>query len=179
MRADLATIKPMEELFKGHGWRVTMEEATLPDGRKKKAARVQRADAAHILAFTEEGHLLMLREYRPFYEQYIWMLPSGKVDKETDLATAAMRELQEETGFRAKKLEYWCSTNHSETFVSTNHIFIAHDLVKDPLPQDDDELIEVHVLPLEEAVQKIINSPKVHTVSAYAVLRYLHDHPKK
>lgn len=168
----------MEELYKGNGWRITMEEAALPDGRKKKVARVHRADAVHILAFPKAGDILMLREYRPYYGEYLWMLPSGRADKEKDMTIAAQRELQEETGYRAEKLKYWCTTNHSESLVMDNHIFIAHDLVKDPLPQDDDELIEVHVLPLEEALQKILTSPKVHTASAYALLRYLRDKKK-
>ena len=73
----------MEELFNGFGWRVVMEEAMLPDGRKKKAARIHRCDSAHIIALTGKGSVLLLREYRPFYGDYVWMLPSGKADKET------------------------------------------------------------------------------------------------
>ena len=41
----------MQELFSGHGWRITMEHARLPDGRVKSAPVVYRADALHIIAF--------------------------------------------------------------------------------------------------------------------------------
>jgi len=166
----------MQELFSGHGWRVTIEEASLPDGRVKKIARVHHCDSVHILAFDQNNHVLLLREFRPFYKTYIWMLPSGKVDKEDDQDEAAQRELREETGFRARDIVKYCTGNHAEGLVSTNHIYIAHDLVQDPLPQDANELIEVYALPMDEAIEKVLSSPVAHNASAYALLRYAREH---
>jgi ADP-ribose pyrophosphatase len=103
------------------------------------------------------------------------MLPSGRVDKEQDIAEAAQRELREETGYRAQALEFYCSTRHSEAVNFANHLFLARDLVEDPLTQDADELIEVHVLPLAEAIEKTLGSPVVHTASAYGLLRYARE----
>jgi ADP-ribose pyrophosphatase len=168
----------MKELFKGGGWQIVEEEVSLPDGRTKKVRRVKRADSVHVIAIPKPGHILVLHEYRPFYQTKIWMLPSGRVDKEIDIEKAAQRELQEETGFRAEKLTYLFCTNHSESLMMTNHVFLATDLSPDPLPQDADEMIEVHELPIEEALKNILSSPKVHTASAYALLRYLYENKK-
>jgi len=165
----------MEELFRDHGWRIVLDSASLPDGRVKKVARVERADSVHLLAFPHDDHILILREYRPYYGTHIWMLPSGRADKEKDIESAAQRELQEETGYRAKSLEHYCTTHHSESMMFANHIFIARDLTKDPLPQDADEMIEVHELSLEEAIQNVLASAYVHTASAYALLRYIRE----
>src|SRR3989344_8511241 len=163
----------MEELFNQFGWKLTMEEASLTDRKiKKKLVRVHRCDSVHILAFPEPSKILLLREFRPFYGKYVWMLPSGRVDKENDIEAGAQRELQEETGFRAKSLTHYCSTRHSESMEMTNHNFIAKKLLKDPREQDEDELIEVHEMTLEEAIEKVLQSPIVHTASAYALLRY-------
>jgi len=168
----------MKELFNQFGWRLTLEEAPLPDGKqKKKVVRVHRCDSVHILAFPTPSTILLLREFRPFYKTYIWMLPSGRVDKEHDIEAAAQRELQEETGFSAKSLERYCSTKHSESMDFTNHIFVAKDLVSDPLEKDEDELMEVHEMSLEEAIEKVLGSAVVHTTSAYALLRYTREHP--
>lgn len=166
----------MEELYNDHGWKVILDSASLPDGRVKKIARVARADSVHIIAFASDTTILMLREYRPFYGAYIWMLPSGRADKETDMAVAAQRELQEETGFRAEELTHYCTTNPSESTTWANHLFIAKNLSPAPLPQAEEELIEVHTLGLEEALEKVLTSTKVHTVSAYGLLRYSRDH---
>lgn len=103
------------------------------------------------------------------------MLPSGRVDKETDLDAAAQRELREETGYRAGTLLPYCTTHYSESVIAANYIYLARDLVHDPLPQDDDELIEVHTVTLPEALRRVLESPYVHTASAYGLLRYLHD----
>lgn len=170
-------MRTMGELFSGHGWQVVLEPATLPDGRRKNVARVARADSVHILAFPQSETILMLREYRPYYGAYIWMLPSGHADKEDDVAVAAQRELREETGFRARELQYWCTTHHSEGLISANHLFLARELEPSSLPQDADELIEVHTLPLEEALARVLASPRVHTASAYGLLRYLRERP--
>jgi ADP-ribose pyrophosphatase len=163
----------METLFDGFGWKVTMEEASLPDGRVKKVARVKRADSAHIIAVLPSGNILVLREFRPYYGEYIWMLPSGRVDKETDALAGAQRELQEETGYRAEKLEHLWTLNHSESLIMANHVYVAEQLIKDPLPHDEDELIEVHELSPEEALKRIESSPKVHLPSAYALRRFI------
>ena len=146
---------------------------------RKTMSRVHRCDSVHIIALTRDNEILILREYRPFYGEYIWRIPSGRVDKENDAAEAAQRELREETSYKAKQLEHYCSAYCSESFDKQNHIFIARDLEQDPdpPPQDDDELIEVHILPLEDALEKILTSPVVDEPCAYALLRYAHEHP--
>lgn len=165
----------MEIVWSDKDWQVVRQTGALPDGRSKTAIRVKRPDAVHLLAFPSPKTILILREFRPFYGTYIWMLPSGRVDKEKDIMIAAQRELQEETGYRANDLKHYCTTHASESCIMKNDVFIAKDLVKDPLPQDADELIEVHALPLEEALHNVLQSKFVHTVSAYAILRYLKE----
>ncbi len=70
-----------KELFQGAGWEIRQETAMLPDGRSKTVARAYTSDSVTILAFPSEKSVLVLCEYRPFYNGYVWMLPSGKVDK--------------------------------------------------------------------------------------------------
>jgi ADP-ribose pyrophosphatase len=170
---DVRYTAPVSDLYSGHGWRVFVDEASLPDGRRKKVARIERADSVNILAFPSPGKLIVLREYRPYYGAYIWMLPSGRVDKEKDIVAGAQRELQEETGYRAGSLKHLWTVHHSESMNFANHIFLAKDLTEDPLPQDADEMIEVHLLTPEEALKNIEESAKVHAVSAYAVRRWM------
>lgn len=166
----------IEELYSGFGYRIVMEEATLPDGRVKKVPRVHRFDSAHIIALPTPNTVLVLREYRPFYRSWIWMIPSGHVDKEHDALEAAQRELREETGYRAQEMVPYGTAQHSEMIVVTNHFFIGRDLVRDPLEQDPDEMIEVHEMPINEALENILSSKKVHTPSAFGLLRYLREH---
>lgn len=163
----------METLFDQFGWKIVLEEVPLPNGKTKKAARIGRADAVAVIAEVRPGVILLLREFRPYYGAYIWMLPGGRVDKEVDIATAAQRELQEEAGVRAEHLEHLWSANISESVMMTNHFFYASGLVPDPLPQDDDEWMEVHEVEIAEALKLIESSTKVHLPSAYALRRWM------
>ncbi len=164
------------QLYSDEDWTIIKEPASLPDGRQKNASRAKRADSVHLIAFASSDTILILREYRPYYGTYIWMLPSGRVNKETDHFVGAQRELQEETGYKAKDLHLYCQTNYSESLIATNYIYIAKNLTKDPLPQDADELMEVHEMSIEEALEKILTSEIIHTASAFALMKYLRDH---
>lgn len=167
-----------EELYNDGKWRIMKEAASLPDGRMKTAVRVHRCDVSHILAFPTPKTILVLHEYRPFFQGWVWLLPSGFVDKETDPLEAAKRELREETGYRANIVKDYGSSYYSKSLVAFNHYYLATDLVKDPLPQDGDEMIEVHELPLNEAMDQILGSPQIHTPSAFGLLRYIREHPE-
>ena len=164
-------------LYEDSLWKILKEEVELPDGRKIVGTRVHSYDAVHILAFVDEKTILLLKEYRPFYGEWVWMLPSGLVDKEKEIEVAAQRELQEETGKKAQSLYHYFSTNQSEHFVRTNHVFVAKGLEDDPLEQDEHEIIEVHEVPLKEAVQGVMeNRYGRHMITAYALLRYGMEH---
>jgi len=165
-----------KEVYSGKNWQVTLDEAALPDGRRKKAERVHRPDSVHILAFPTKGSVVMIREFRPFYGRYIWMIPSGKVDKENDPDIAAQRELREETSYRSDDLHYYCMVRHMDQLTSKNWIYIARQLVRDPLELDPTELIEVHEMPIKDAIDKVLNDDFAHSTTAYALLRYAREH---
>ena len=144
------------ELYNDGKWKLVKDTATLPDGRTKTAVRGFHPDTAHILAF-KGNKVLLLREYRAFDGRWIWMVPSGKMDKEIDHRTAADRELREETGYRAAFLYHIATMENSETYASKGHHYIAARLTHDPLPQDADEMIEVHECTLQEAIGRVLS----------------------
>lgn len=163
----------MSELFSGQGWRVALEKATLPDGRTTEDVRVQRSDALLIIACIDNDHVILLREFQAHWNTYTWNLPGGKLDKETDMLTGAQRELREEAGYKAGSLEHLWDANVSDILNFTHHFFVGKNLSKDPLPQDLDELIEVHICTFKEALEKVESSKRVHLPSAYALRRWI------
>lgn len=165
-----------QELYCGHGWKLTLDSTPLPNGKIMQMARVKYFDSVHIVASPSPKHVLLLREYRPIYGEHIWMLPSGRVDKEIDFHSAAQRELREETGYSADTIRYIGASNHAEGINYACHLFFANSLRKDPLPQDDSEFIECHDVALDDAITKVLGSPYVHTMSAYGLLRYAREH---
>src|SRR3989344_5625643 len=171
----MGTKKSSELLFAGHGWKFTLDSAPLPDGRVKQMARAHRCDSVHILAFPTDETILLIREYRPHYGEWIWMLPSGKVDKEDDPDQAAHRELREETGNDTGTLHRYFSMCHMEGLNAAAHVYIARGLRSDPLPQDASELIETHELRQSEAIERVQQSPLIHAVSLATLLRYARE----
>ncbi|HLC75763.1 MAG TPA: NUDIX hydrolase [Candidatus Peribacterales bacterium] len=154
-------------------WKLIEEEATLPDGRVAKKVIAHRPDSVHIIAHTSPQSILLLREYRPFLAEWVWMLPSGWMEEGEKPEAAALRELREETKKGAKELRSWISCRYAESIQSIQHIFIATDLYDAPLQGDPEELIEVHEVPLVQAVTDVLNDKYAqHTITAYALLRY-------
>jgi ADP-ribose pyrophosphatase len=161
-----------EILFQDGQYKVVREEVTLLDGRVKEFTVIHRHDAVHILAFKDDETILLLREYRPFYREWVWMLPSGLVDKEHDIKTAAVRELREETGYTGN-VQLWFSANQTESFARTNYVFLARNLTYAPLAGDDDECIEVHEVSLNDAIKNVQKDHyRRHMLTGYALLRY-------
>lgn len=163
------------ELFRHEPWRVTEETAALPDGRTKTALQLYRCDSVHVIAVPRPGHVILLREFRPFQGKHVWLLPSGKADKETDMKAAALRELREEAGHGAKDIWPFCTFYFADSITIRSHVFVAEDLYPDPLPQDATEMIEAHEVPLEEAIGKVLGMEPTHAVSAASLLRYARE----
>lgn len=161
-----------EILFSSGKWVLFQDQARLPDGRMKTAIRAKLPDTAHIVASPSPGRVLLLREYRPFHGHYIWMVPSGHIDQESDPVAGALRELREETGYEARQISLFFTCRHKEDIDYTCYVYRATDLHINPLPADADESIEVHDLTVAEALERVWQSPVVHTISALALLRY-------
>jgi len=101
-----------------------------------------------------QGNVVMVRQYRLPAGATLLEVPAGGVDEGEDMPAAAQRELQEETGYRAERLErlggLFVSPGYCTEFV---HLFLAIGLIEDALEADPDEDITVERVPLAEAVR--------------------------
>ena len=142
-----------EVLFEGQIIRVERDTVRLMNGFETSREIVRHPGAVGIIALQNE-HVLMVRQYRYAIAEETLEIPAGKLDPfETPIA-CAQRELREETGYRG-------TLEHLSTFYSTPgfsdevmHLFLARDLVWDPLSPDDNEFIALERIPWDEAVQK-------------------------
>ena len=142
-----------EVLFKGRLLRIERDTVRLPNGLETSREVVRHPGAVAIIALKEQ-EVLMVRQYRYAIAQTTLEIPAGKLDPQEPPLDCAVRELREETGYRG-------TMEHISTFYTTPgftdeaiHLFLARDLVWDPLTPDDDEFIEVETIPWDEAVQR-------------------------
>lgn len=102
--------------------------------------------------------VLLISQYRVPLQQTILELPAGTRGWDENWLDCAQRELQEETGYRARRLvslgKLWPAPGLSNELM---HLFLALDLVVDPLPQDEDEQIELIPTPLPQ-VQSMLQA---------------------
>lgn len=147
-----ARIIKQKERYKGQTFSV-VEYTCEVDGKKIKRDILERRDGVVIVAIDPDLNVLMLSEYCAGSNSFILSLPGGSIDKtDTDLQAAASRELREETGYaanRIEKLRY--AYSHPSTSNRRSHVFLALDLQHDPLPASD-EILQVQRMPLDAAI---------------------------
>ena len=93
-------------VFQGKIIQVELDEITLPNGRPARREVVRHPGGVCILALDRNGQVTLVRQYRYPMAEHIIELPAGKLDPGEEPSAAARRELEEETGLPAGKLDY-------------------------------------------------------------------------
>ena len=151
------------------------EEVALPDGRRATLDLIRHPGASAVVPFVSADEVLLIRQYRYAASGYIYEVPAGKLDPgETPLACAA-RELEEETGWRAGRLEPLGSILTTPGFSDERiHLFAAFELSPGQSNLDDDELIELVPMPLADALDLIWTDALPDAKSGLALLQAAH-----
>ncbi len=101
-------------------------------------------DSVIIAPFLDNETLLMIREYSAAIDDYELTLPKGLVDSGEDFLQAANRELQEEVGYRAERLDYVGPLTIAPGYINhTSHVIRAAGLTVSKLPGDEPEALEI------------------------------------
>lgn len=152
------TIK-RKEIFKGHVVHVVEDDVELPNNLGiAKRELVFHSGGAVIIPFTSDEKIVLVEQFRKPLEKVILEVPAGKleIEEENTPEDTAKRELEEETGYRAKTLYKLTQSYPSPGFCSELlYFYVAKDLVKveNPLPKDEGEIIVTHELTFEETKQ--------------------------
>ncbi len=143
-------------VFKGRRVRVEAGEVTLPNGVSCYKEVVRHPGAVVILPFVSNSEIIMIRQYRYPVNEWIYELPAGTLEEGEDPVETAYRELEEETGYKARVLK------HLITFYTTPgicdekmHAYLAYDLEKSKQRLEKGELIETKVVEFDKAVDMI------------------------
>ena len=160
-----------EEIKRGFHLSVATEIAEFPDGRRVSLDIVRHPGAAAVVPFLDEEHVLLIRQHRHAAGGSILEVPAGKLDDGEAPERCAARELEEEAGRRAGRLEKlgWIYTTPGFTD-EVIHLFAAFELSPVPLRHEADELIELVPLPLAEALELVWSGEIPDAKSALALL---------
>ena len=154
------------------GWlRVDTERVALPNGNETELAIVRHPGAACILPFVSEDEVLLIRQYRHATGGNILEVPAGKLDPNETPEACAGRELIEETGYRAGRIEHlssiWTTPGFTDEVI---HLYAAFELEHVGQQLEADEVIELVPMSLGDALACVFSGELNDAKSALALL---------
>ena len=146
-------------IFEGHIIKVTLDQAMLPDGKLASREVVYHPGGVAVLALDEDNQVTLVRQYRYPIGRELLELPAGKLDHgaEEDRLLGAQRELSEEPGLEAEEWTYLGYTLASPGFCTEKlHMYLARKLTKKQQHLDEDEFLDVVVMPFEKLAEQVM-----------------------
>jgi len=148
--------KQSEKVFTGDLLHVFKDEAVLPDASTGRREWIKHPGACAVVPLFENGDCVLIQQFRYPAQQLFWEVPAGKIDCGEDPFTTANRELEEETGYRAKEWTYighcYPAIGYADEVI---HIYLAEGLIPGRQNTDQDEFLSVYRVPFNEVIDMI------------------------
>lgn len=162
-----------EEIFDGHVLHVYKDIVKLPNEKEATREVIRHVGAVGIIPMTDDGKVIIERQYRYPLDQVITEIPAGKLDsKAEDRLDAAKRELQEETGITADEWidlgVYYPAAAYTDEKIT---IYLAKGLHFGEQKLDDDEFLNIEAVPLEALVDAVMKGEITDGKTQVAVLK--------
>ncbi len=151
------------------------------NGEKRQYERIVGSDkgAVLIVAKPTDNSVLLIREYAAGMDRYELAFPKGKIDPGEDMLQAANRELQEETGFGARRITHIDSMTIAPGYLGhTTHIILAEELYPSSISGDEPEPLEVIEWSLDN-MQALLDDPDFTEARSIASLYRVKDLSQK
>ena len=131
-------------IHRGRVLDLSLDRVVLPNGNEADLETIRHPGAAAVVPFVTEDEILLIRQFRWATGGWIYEIPAGKLDKHPDPETCARRELEEEVGRRAGRLEsfgpIWTTPGFTDERI---YLFAAYDLTPVPQALEADEVLTV------------------------------------
>ena len=138
------TLLDSKSVFKGKMINLRVDNVQLPDGNKAAREVVEHPGAVAVVPVLPDGRIILVKQYRHPVGEVTWEVPAGKLAKKEDPEGCAYRELEEETGYKAKKMRkltaFFTTPGFTDEII---HLYAAQDLEEASQKTDDDEFIDV------------------------------------
>ena len=167
------TTAASELIFDGTILHLYRDDIVLPNGKPAHREVIRHIGAVCVIPVTDDGMVVMERQYRYPVDEVILEIPAGKLDfKEEDHREAVLRELEEETGYRAGKLtelgKFYPACAYSD---ETIWMYLATELEKGESHRDADEFLDVELIPLRDLVDMVLAGQIPDAKTQIAVLK--------
>ncbi len=145
-----------------------------PNGNTAVWDHLEHKGAAAIVPVQADGTILMVRQYRNSAGRETLEIPAGGLEaKDEPTLDAALRELEEETGYKAGKAEYLVSTLAAPAYCSEKvDIYVALELIPSKQHLDENEFVELESYTVDELCKKIFAGEICDSKTVAAILAY-------
>jgi ADP-ribose pyrophosphatase len=143
----------VRSIYQGRVLNLTVEDVDLPNGSRASLEIAHHPGGATVVAIDAENRVCLLRQFRHAAGGWITELPAGKLDNLEPPVECAVRELAEEAGVQAARLEKLGEFFSSPgVLTEVIHVYLARDLQPVASRPEEHEVFEVRWIPLDEAV---------------------------
>ncbi len=162
-----------KEIYDGFILHVREDKIKLPNGEDASREYIKHIGAVCIVPVTDDGNVIMERQYRYPISRVITEIPAGKLDTyDEDRLEAAKRELREETGYTADEWIdmglYFPAPAYSDEKIT---MYMAKGLHKGAQDLDDDEFLNIIEIPLKDLVKDIVSGVITDGKTQVAILK--------
>ena len=161
-----------EDKFHGRVVSVHVDQVRLPNGHQSFREVVDHNGGVAILALDDDNNVLTVTQYRYVFGREMLEIPAGKLETNEDPASAALRELREETGASPDEfLPLGTILPSPGCYGETLHLFLARGLHFGDAQPDEDELLRVERIPFGEMVRRVLSGKIMDGKTVAAVLK--------
>ncbi len=163
-------------VYKGQILDVKEDTVKLPNGNTASRELIRHIGAVCVVPVTEDGKVIMERQFRYPIDSVITEIPAGKLDsKDEDRLHAIKRELREETGYEALEWidmgVYYPAPAYSDEKIN---MYLAKGLKKGEQKLDEDEFLNIEAIPIEKLKEDIISGRITDGKTQVAILKALY-----
>lgn len=162
-----------EVIYKGKVIELLVQNVEVFNGNTAKREIVRHPGGVAVLAFKDKDTILFVQQYRKPIDKHLLELPAGKLEKDEEPLECGIRELEEETGYKAGKVTYLGKIVSSPGFCDEHiYLYMAEELTMGVKGGDEDEFINVHELSLSDVKRRIISGEIIDGKTLSALLHY-------
>lgn len=160
-----------DTIYDGKILKLRVDTVELVNKKYSKREIVDHQKGVGIIALDEDNKLWMVKQYRKAIDKVTLEIPAGLVESNELPIETAKRELQEEVGFYPEKISYLFDMHASPGFTNDKlSFFLANNLVKSELEQDEDENVEASLYEIDDLYNMIENGELTDAKSIIAIL---------
>jgi len=166
-----------KSVFKGRILQdVHLDTVLLPNGTKVQLECIRHPGAAAVVPFLSKDEIILIRQYRPVVDKYLWEIPAGTLKSGESPIRCAKRELKEEIGYTAHSIKYITHIYTTPGFANECiYIYKGSHLKKVKVKPDTDEILSVRNFTIDKIRQmfkenKIIDAKTIAGLSACGII---------